>query len=94
LNNDRYVKIFIKLPAWFKVETPLGSYNPDWAVVLNKNGEDKLYFVIETKGSILSENLRYIEDSKIKCGEKHFEAINTGIKFEKADSYDGWRNNK
>ncbi len=94
LNNDRDVKLFVKLPSWFKIDTPLGSYNPDWAVVLDKNGEEKLYFVIETKGSILSENLRYIEDSKIKCGAKHFEAINTGIKFERADDYNVWRMGK
>lgn len=91
LNEDRDVKLFIKLPNWFKVETPLGSYNPDWAVVLDKNGEEKLYFILETKGSTLTENLRFIEDSKIRCGEKHFEAINTGVKFEKADNYDDWR---
>ncbi|MCF7843637.1 DEAD/DEAH box helicase family protein [Candidatus Gracilibacteria bacterium] len=94
LNNDRDVKLFVKLPSWFKIDTPLGSYNPDWAVVLDKNGEEKLYFVVETKGSILSENLRYIEDSKIKCGAKHFEAINTGIKFERADDYNVWRMGK
>ncbi|NCS98864.1 DEAD/DEAH box helicase family protein [Candidatus Parcubacteria bacterium] len=92
MNEDRDVKLFVKLPNWFKIDTPLGSYNPDWAVVFDKNGEERLYFVLETKGSILSENLRFVEDVKIECGRKHFEAIDTGIKFEKADDYDEWKN--
>lgn len=91
LENDEDVKIFAKLPDWFKVETPLGDYNPDWAIVLDKDGVEKLYFVVETKGSILSENLRPIEEGKIICGKKHFDALDTGVKFEKAETYDKWR---
>ncbi len=81
--RDENVKYYIKLPNWFKVKTPLGPYNPDWAILLNKFGEEKLYFVVETKGSIASEDLRPTELSKIKCGKKHFDAIDTGITFVK-----------
>lgn len=91
LQNDEDVKLFAKLPSWFKVETPLGDYNPDWAILLNQNGEEKLYFVVETKGSTLFENLRFIEDAKIECGKKHFEALETGVIFNKTDDYDKWR---
>lgn len=91
MQNDDDVKLFAKLPSWFKVETPLGDYNPDWAILLDKNGEEKLYFVVETKGSTLFEDLRLVESSKIECGRKHFESLNTGIIFETADNYDTWR---
>ncbi|TDM33013.1 DEAD/DEAH box helicase family protein [Macrococcoides canis] len=84
--KDENVLFYIKLPSWFKVKTPLGPYNPDWAVLLNKFGKEKLYFVVETKGSIADEDLRPTELAKIKCGEKHFNAIDTGIDFVKETS--------
>lgn len=84
--QDDNVKFYIKLPSWFKVKTPLGPYNPDWAILLDKFGEEKLYFVIETKGSNLSEDLRPVELAKIRCGKKHFSAIDTGVRFKKATS--------
>lgn len=84
--RDENVKFYIKLPSWFKVKTPLGPYNPDWAVLLEKFGKEKLYFIVETKGSIASEDLRPTELAKIKCGEKHFDAIDTGIDFVKETS--------
>lgn len=79
------VKLFVKLPDWFKVPTPLGSYNPDWALVVEEEDEKKLYLVVESKGNIMAESLRSTELSKIKCGEKHFEALNTGVVFRKSD---------
>lgn len=82
--RDSNVKFYIKLPSKFKIKTPLGSYNPDWALALEENGKEKLYFIIETKGSIFSEDLRPTELAKIRCGEKHFAAIETGITFIKA----------
>lgn len=82
--QDTNVKFYIKLPGEFKIKTPLGMYNPDWALALEKDGEDHLYFIVETKGSIASEDLRPTELAKIRCGEKHFSAIETGIKFKKA----------
>ena len=79
LEQNRDVKVYAKLPGWFKIGTPLGSYNPDWAVVVEKNGEQKLYFVLETKGSIEMDDLRPKESEKIHCGKKHFEALGEGM---------------
>lgn len=75
LEKNEKVKVYAKLPAWFKVPTPLGTYNPDWAVVVEDDGEEKLYFVVETKGSTWWDDLRHLEGAKIKCGERHFEEI-------------------
>ena len=47
LESNEAVKVYAKLPAWFKIPTPLGSYNPDWAVLIDHNGEEKLFFVVE-----------------------------------------------
>jgi len=75
LEKNEKVKVYAKLPAWFKIPTPLGTYNPDWAVVVEDDGEEKLYFVVETKGSTWWDDLRHLEGAKIKCGEKHFDEI-------------------
>lgn len=82
--QDHNVKFYIKLPTEFKIKTPLGTYNPDWALLLQQDGKDKLYFIVETKGSTAAEDLRPTELAKIRCGEKHFEAIDTGITFKRA----------
>lgn len=87
LENNESVKVYAKLPDWFKVPTPLGSYNPDWAVVIEDNGLNKLYFVVETKGSIEGKDLRPKEQAKIRCGEKHFAALGNDTKFMKADGF-------
>lgn len=81
LESDDKVKVYVKLPNWFKIDTPLGNYNPDWAVVIEKNGVEKLYFVIETKGSSDINSLRIEENAKIECGKKHFDALGTNVKF-------------
>ncbi|MER9304267.1 DEAD/DEAH box helicase family protein [Mesorhizobium sp. M0496] len=75
LEKNESVKIYAKLPAWFKVPTPLGTYNPDWAVLVEVSGEERLYFVIETKGSLFTDDLRDNEAAKIMCGEAHFKAL-------------------
>jgi len=75
LESNGDVKVYAKLPDWFKIPTPLGTYNPDWAVLVERGGEQRLYFVVETKGSIYKDDLRSKEAMKIKCGEKHFEAV-------------------
>lgn len=85
---NKRVKVYAKLPSWFIIDTPLGGYNPDWAVFIEKDGEEKLYFVIETKGNIIEEELRGREYDKIKCGHKHFEAIGTKAQFEECDSFE------
>jgi type III restriction enzyme len=63
------IEFYFKLPFWFKINTPIGTYNPDWAVVFKD--ENKIYFVAETKSS--GQELRGSENLKIKCGKKHFE---------------------
>ena len=76
LHDDNRVVVFTKLPTKkFIVPTPLGDYTPDWAIVLNENGDNKLYFVVETKGSIDKSDLRNKEVMKILCGEKRFEHV-------------------
>ena len=74
--------MYAKLPDAFKIDTPIGSYNPDWALVMNKDNEEKLYFVAETKGTDDFNQLRGSEKGKIRCGKLHFEVIDTGIKYE------------
>lgn len=87
LDNDPDVKMFFKLPDRFKIDTPIGAYNPDWAVYLMKNGEEKLYFVIETKGSESEDLLRPNESKKIRCGKKHFEALDNGSELRVATDW-------
>ena len=71
------IKILIKLPDWFQVETPIGTYNPDWALVRQPEGEDaKLYLVRETKSTKEQQKLRQGEWDKIRCGKAHFKALN------------------
>lgn len=65
------VKFYFKLPWWFKIDTPIGGYNPDWAVVFE--GDKRIYFVAETKGTDNIEELSPSEKMKILCGKKHFE---------------------
>ena len=68
------VKLYIKLPRWFEVDTPIGKYNPDWAVVLADPEHDgeTLYLVRETKGGVSRDDLRPVERRKIECGKAHF----------------------
>ena len=75
LDKNEAVKIFAKLPSWFVIPTPLGNYNPDWAIVVEVDGEDRLYFVVETKSGMFIDDLRTREDHKIKCGIAHFEEL-------------------
>jgi len=82
--NNPMVKVYAKLPSFFKIETPLGSYNPDWAVLIEKDGEEKLYFVVETKSSLFTDALRPTEKAKIDCGIAHFDALGNDVEFIKA----------
>lgn len=75
LDSNEAVKVFAKLPSWFKIATPLGTYNPDWAVLVTTEEGDRLYFVAETKGTLIIEDLRGTESAKIECGKHHFAAI-------------------
>jgi len=73
LDKREDIKLFVKLPSFFKVETPIGTYNPDWAIV--KHNDETIYLVRETKSTKNFEKLRNSEADKIKCGRKHFEAL-------------------
>jgi type III restriction enzyme len=75
LEKNDAVKIYAKLPGWFKVPTPLGSYNPDWAVLVEKDGAERLYLVVETKSSLFTDDLGDKESAKIECGKAHFGAL-------------------
>jgi len=86
LSDD--IKVYAKLPGWFKIDTPLGSYNPDWAVMVEMEGQQRLYFVVESKGSMFSDALRPAEQAKIDCGCRHFKALGTDAKFTVANNYD------
>lgn len=78
LDSDQNVKFFCKLPHWFVVPTPLGNYNPDWAVVLEN--DEKLYLVRETKSTHDRDKRREIENRKIDCGQAHFDALGVNFK--------------
>ncbi|MCI0476394.1 MAG: DEAD/DEAH box helicase family protein [Anaerolineales bacterium] len=78
-NHRDDVKLYVKLPAWFTVDTPIGTYNPDWAIVIEPRdehgqptGEQMLYLVRETKSTTDLDKLRPDEARKIRCGERHF----------------------
>lgn len=82
LDKQEEVLVFAKLPSAFKIDTPLGSYNPDWAYVEETDGERRVYFVTETKGGKNGEPaLRDAEKIKIGCAKKHFEALDLGNDF-------------
>jgi type III restriction enzyme len=87
---SKQVKVYAKLPDWFTISTPLGNYNPDWAVLVELDGHEKLYFVVESKGSMFAEDIRPSEQAKIDCGKKHFEALDTGVEFTKADTFNNF----
>jgi len=78
LEKNGDIKVYAKLPGWFKVPTPLGTYNPDWAVLVEQDGEERLYFVVETKSSLFTDDLRDKESAKIECGRAHFHALGLG----------------
>ena len=91
LEKNTAVKVYAKLPEWFAVPTPLGSYNPDWAVLIESDEGERLYFVVETKASTLVDDLRDAEHAKIQCGKAHFKALQRGespAQYEVATSVD------
>ena len=78
LEKNGAVKLYAKLPGWFTVPTPLGGYNPDWAVLVETEEGERLYFVVETKAGMFLDDLRDTEAGKIACGRAHFKAIEQG----------------
>jgi type III restriction enzyme len=75
LDSREDIKLFMKLPAKFKIETPVGPYNPDWAIIKCEDGKDRIYMIRETKSTLDDSKLRPTELAKIKSGKKHFAAI-------------------
>lgn len=83
------VTVYAKLPSDFKIPTPVGNYNPDWAIVFNNNNFKYIYFVAETKGNMSSLQLKGAEKAKIACAKKHFECIsNNEVGYDVVDSYE------
>jgi type III restriction enzyme len=91
-NENSNVKFFTKLPPWFKINTPLCTYNPDWAVLIEKDKEEKLYFVVESKGSDLGLDIKTAEFSKIQCAKKNFCEISTKVNLVQSHNFDNLRN--
>ncbi len=83
------VTVYAKLPSGFKIPTPVGNYNPDWAIVLDNKDFKYVYFIAETKGSMKTTELRGVEKAKIECARKHFKAIcKDNVKYDVVDSYE------
>lgn len=87
LDDDPDVKMFFKLPSRFKVNTPIGTYNPDWAVYVEIDDIKKLYFILETKGNTNVLDLRGREELKIHCGKEHFKALDNDIELHVATKW-------
>ena len=88
LDTDTDVAVYVKLPDGFYISTPVGHYNPDWAIAFYEGKVKHIYFVAETKGSMNSMQLRLIEESKIHCAREHFKAISNGnVVYDVVDSY-------
>ena len=87
-NHRSCSEIYVKLPDSFYIATPVGHYNPDWAIAFYEGTVKHIYFVAETKGSMSSMQLRLIEESKIHCAREHFKAISSGnVVYDVVDSY-------
>jgi type III restriction enzyme len=76
LDTSDEVVVYAKLPRGFAIPTPVGNYNPDWAVAFQEGSVKHVYFVAETKGSLSTLQLRGVEESKIECARKFFETLN------------------
>ena len=88
LDTNTNVAVYVKLPDGFYISTPVGHYNPDWAIAFYEGTVKHIYFVAETKGSMNSMQLRLIEESKIHCAREHFKAISNGeVVYDVVDSY-------
>ena len=89
LDTNTDVAVYVKLPDSFYISTPVGHYNPDWAIAFYEGTVKHIYFVAETKGSMSSMQLRQIEESKIHCAKAHFKAISgDNVVYDVVDSYE------
>lgn len=88
LDEADEVIVYAKLPRTFQIPTPVGNYAPDWAIAMTKDKVKHIFFIAETKGSLLSMNLTQIENAKISCAEKLFNSISTAkVKYHKVSKY-------
>lgn len=88
LEVSKEVAVYVKLPSSFFISTPVGKYNPDWAIAFNEQEVKHVYFVAETKGNISSMEMRGVEKAKIECARAHFKAIsNDSVVYDVVDSY-------
>lgn len=88
LDCSENVAVYVKLPDGFYITTPVGRYNPDWAIAFREGDIKHIYFIAETKGSMNSMQLRRIEEAKIHCAKEHFKAISSGnVVYDVVDSY-------
>ena len=88
VDTSNEVAVYVKLPSGFFINTPVGKYNPDWAIAFYEGQVKHIYFVAETKGSMSTMQLRGIEDAKIHCAREHFKAISTdAVVYDVVDSY-------
>ena len=88
LDTSKDVAVYVKLPSGFYISTPVGKYNPDWAIAFYEGDIKHIYFVAETKGSMNSMQLRQVEESKIHCTKEHFKAISSdSVVYDVVDSY-------
>ena len=90
LEKQDMVQVYTKLPRGFYINTPMGHYNPDWAVVFKEDsGVKHIYFIAETKGSIIEADLRDVEKAKIACATKHFQSIGASdVQYDVVNSWD------
>jgi type III restriction enzyme len=88
MDTSNEVAVYVKLPSGFYINTPVGKYNPDWAIAFHEGEVKHIYFVAETKGSMSSMRLRLVEEAKIQCAREHFRAISSeGVVYDVVDSY-------
>ncbi|MDD3939232.1 MAG: DEAD/DEAH box helicase family protein [Tissierellia bacterium] len=93
LDKSEEVAVYVKLPSGFYINTPVGKYNPDWAIAFHEDKVKHIYFVAETKGDLSSMQFRKIEELKIECAREHFKKISSEtVRYEVVDSYEALMN--
>lgn len=89
LDTSDEVVVYAKLPSGFYISTPVGKYNPDWAIAFREDTVKHIYFIAETKGSMSTMTLRGAESLKIKCAREHFKKISSDtVRYDVVDGYD------
>lgn len=87
LDGTKDIAVYVKLPRGFYINTPVGKYNPDWAIAFEEGKTTHIYFVAETKGDLSTIELRRVEQLKIKCAKEHFRAISSdSVRYEVIDN--------